>query len=209
MAYLAFRSEIDLGSLFDALPGIRWVVPRVTGKRMVAHVYDPNRLVRHRFGMLEPAPELLSVEPEEIDVILVPGVAFDRRGGRLGFGGGYYDRFLPATAALRVGIMTGQFPARQSIWCAMSSPEINRKRGMPDRLDPAVPTVTRLLHDAGYVTGHSGKWHMGLPIGASDYGVDDYRHLAGMGEPYTESEGTRIAVDRSIDFITEHKERIF
>lgn len=104
MAYLAFRSEIDLGSLFDALPGIRWVVPRVTGKRMVAHVYDPNRLVRHRFGMLEPAPELLSVEPEEIDVILVPGVAFDRRGGRLGFGGGYYDRFLPATAALRVGI---------------------------------------------------------------------------------------------------------
>jgi 5-formyltetrahydrofolate cyclo-ligase len=104
MAYLSFRSEVDLRALFESLSGVRWVMPRVAGRRMTAHLYDRERLVRHRFGMWEPAPELPQVEPTEIDVVLVPGVAFDRSGGRLGFGGGYYDRFLPATGALRVGI---------------------------------------------------------------------------------------------------------
>jgi 5-formyltetrahydrofolate cyclo-ligase len=104
MAYVAFRNELDLAALFKALPGILWVVPRVVGSALVLHPYDPARLVRHRFGMLEPAADLPTVEPAALDVVLVPGVAFDRRGGRMGFGGGFYDGFLPTTNALRVGI---------------------------------------------------------------------------------------------------------
>jgi 5-formyltetrahydrofolate cyclo-ligase len=104
LSYLAFRNELDLSSLFEQLPGIQWVVPRVDGPRMILHICDLEQLVRHRFGMLEPHPDLPLIEPQALDLVLVPGVAFDRRGGRLGFGGGYYDHFLPHTDALRVGI---------------------------------------------------------------------------------------------------------
>jgi 5-formyltetrahydrofolate cyclo-ligase len=105
LAYLAFRNEPSLDALFALLPHISWLVPRtVRSNLMTIHPYDPTRLVRHRFGMLEPAANQPVVEPATIDVVLVPGVAFDWHGGRLGFGGGYYDRFLPTTPAVRVGI---------------------------------------------------------------------------------------------------------
>jgi len=108
MAYMAFGNEVSLLPLMNQSRDKRWVIPRTEARpepHLILHLYDPARLVRHRFGMLEPVVSLPVIEPGELDLVLVPGLAFDRRGYRLGFGGGFYDRFLPHVTAGKVGIV--------------------------------------------------------------------------------------------------------
>ena len=76
--------------------GKRVLFPRVAGDRLVLHeVHAWSELRPGAFGIPEPAASSREVGPGDVEVALVPGVAWDAEGGRLGRGGGHYDRLLP------------------------------------------------------------------------------------------------------------------
>ena len=100
--YLDVRSEVRTRhELPNALTsGKKIVVPYcVDGELELFHLESMDELSVGMYKILEPKPELRTVEAkkvsvEELDLIMVPGVAFDRRGGRTGHGKGYYDKLL-------------------------------------------------------------------------------------------------------------------
>jgi 5-formyltetrahydrofolate cyclo-ligase len=99
MAYWSFGSEVETARLIDRwlAAGVRVVLPRIAGDAIEAVAYRPGDALRETgFGAMEPSGGTV-VGPDDVDVVVVPGVAFDRTGHRVGYGGGFYDRFLPRT----------------------------------------------------------------------------------------------------------------
>jgi len=96
------RSEIDLRPLMqEALArGHRLALPRIDAGRLTFHAFDGEErsLVDGGFGTRVPAREAEILDPE---IVLVPLAAFDERGGRIGYGKGYYDSALAALASRR------------------------------------------------------------------------------------------------------------
>jgi len=104
MVYLDFRNEVQTGPLVrhSLSAGKRVTVPLTdtANHKLIPSLLQnfPGDLQPGTWGILEPKPDCLRyVDPTEIDLVFVPGVAFDLSGNRLGYGGGFYDRFLLQT----------------------------------------------------------------------------------------------------------------
>lgn len=99
--YMPFRQEVDLRALIVEAwdRGKTVFLPKtdpVTKKMAVYEVSSFDELQPGAYGIREPtADERRKGQKEELDLVLLPGVVFDRHGYRIGYGGGYYDRFLP------------------------------------------------------------------------------------------------------------------
>ncbi len=95
--YLSFSHEFQTQGLIEQAlrDGKKVLIPKTYPKgRMDFVVYHPQQLVKTSFGLLEPQGDLEVVDASQIDLIHVPGLAFTTEGYRIGYGGGYYDRYL-------------------------------------------------------------------------------------------------------------------
>ena len=126
--YLSFDHEFSTADLIQvALQGGKRVcVPRTYPQgRMEFVEYDPDILEKTRFGLLEPNEQGKVVDKAEIDLIHVPGLVFQSKGYRIGYGGGYYDRYLADYAGKSVSTIYS----------------IQQKEFQPDVFDQAVQEV--------------------------------------------------------------------
>lgn len=112
MVYGPIPGEVDVAAVAGAVlaEGKRLCLPRADwGARAMqaVEIHDPGAdLVPARYGIREPRPDLPALPVAELGLVLVPGLAFDARGNRLGRGAGFYDRFLadPSLSAPTCGV---------------------------------------------------------------------------------------------------------
>jgi 5-formyltetrahydrofolate cyclo-ligase len=102
--YVSFKNEVDtLGIIRKIIGKKEVVVPAFNDSSMQLSLLQKlSDLKEGRFGILEPRPCLPA--RSEIGLVIVPGIAFDRKGNRVGFGGGYYDRILKGIKAPKVAL---------------------------------------------------------------------------------------------------------
>ncbi len=103
-AYHAFGSEVKTDLIIEQARafGKKIALPSVEGDNLTFYELSSGKyLVRARFGAMEPLPY---GPVNDIDLLVVPGIAFDKKGYRLGYGKGYYDRFLAKKKVTSIGL---------------------------------------------------------------------------------------------------------
>lgn len=120
LLYYSLDDEIDTHSFVARWGKLKNIIlPKVIGNELDLKKYDgPENLEKGAYGIQEPAGESF-LNYSEIDLAVIPGVAFDIQGNRLGRGKGYYDRLLPKLSAYKIGIcfpfqLVEEVPVEQS-----------------------------------------------------------------------------------------------
>ncbi len=125
MVYSSKELEVNTSPLVEALlasgnPVIVPIIVREDVSLRLSYLRDPSVLVPSTFGVPEPIGSEIPARPEAVDTIILPMLGFDRRGGRLGYGAGYYDRFLARNPRIRrIGIAfacqeAGEIPCEEN-----------------------------------------------------------------------------------------------
>ena len=109
LTYISFGSEVNTHGLIRLLFGKKEVfVPVVEREKReiyISELKDWKELSSGAYGILEPRKDCIRKRDiKEVEIVLVPGIAFDEEGYRIGYGGGYYDKFLKKTNGKKIGI---------------------------------------------------------------------------------------------------------
>lgn len=107
LSYMSLDDEVSTRILHESMRASQSLfIPTIQGDELVpAPLTDANKLAKGRYGISEPVGDFLAQESYTFDLILVPAVAVDREGSRLGMGKGYYDRFLKKCSGTAVAMV--------------------------------------------------------------------------------------------------------
>ncbi len=100
LCYMDFRNEVETSSIIEYIWSLGKIVvlPKVNTQTHALELYQIEGfrdMIESKMGILEPATDLPRVLESDIDLVLAPGVAFDLKGYRMGYGGGFYDKLIP------------------------------------------------------------------------------------------------------------------
>lgn len=104
MSYMSIQNEIDTEMINNKIlnDNKSLILPAIVNGEIEAKICEKNKnLIKGLYNILEPDSNRYL---GKIDIVLVPGLAFDKKGDRIGFGKGYYDRFLKNRNSIKIGI---------------------------------------------------------------------------------------------------------
>ena len=105
--YLPIHGEVNLIPLYNSHNDLKnFILPKIKKNNQLDlhYINDLDHTEKGKYNILEPKKHLKKAKIKDIDLILVPGIAFDLEGNRIGYGKGYYDQLLKQTTALKIGI---------------------------------------------------------------------------------------------------------